>query len=193
MSAPPVPSAGDEQLRIEALGSHHDRAAFSCGKPEQDAFLRKYAAQREARNMSRTFVLVSPLAPNTIVGFYSLSNYTIAISTLPDPLQKGLPRHQPVPATLLGQLAVAQQHQHSGLGKTLLLHALRQTLRASTLSAAYGVVVHAASEDLIPFYTRYGFISLPETSLHLIAPMTLVARLFPDERITPPGVAELII
>ena len=137
--------------------------------------------QRAERNISRTFVLVSASNPRGIVGFYCLSNYAIATTGLPDALSKGLPRLQPAPAILLGQLAVDHAYQGAGLGKILLHHALRQALRASFLSAACGVVVHAAAEDLVPFYSRYGFIALPSNPSHLIAPMTLIARMFPDE------------
>jgi predicted N-acetyltransferase YhbS len=181
MSEPHPSAEAPAIFRIEPLASHHDRAAFSCGALEQDSFLQKYAMQRAERNISRTFVLVATSDPQSIVGFYCLSNYAVATTELPDPLRKGLPKHQLAPAILLGQLAVDRKHQGAGLGKTLLHHALRQSLRASFLSAACGVVVHAGSQDLIPFYNHYGFVALPDNPQHLIAPMMLIARLFPND------------
>jgi len=142
---------------------------------------------RQERHISRTFLLVDTAAPTIVLGYYTLSNYTLALTSLPDPLRKGLPKYQPLPAILLGRLTVAGQHQHRGFGKFLLQHALRQALRAAQVSAAYGVAVHAATPDLLPFYHRYGFISLPDNPRHLLAPMTLIARLFPEEHGRAPG------
>ena len=142
---------------------------------------------RQERHISRTFLLVDTAAPTIVLGYYTLSNYALALTNLPDPLRKGLPKYQPLPAILLGRLTVAGQHQHRGFGKFLLQHALRQALRAAQVSAAYGVAVHAATPDLLPFYHRYGFISLPDNPRHLLAPMTLIARLFPEEHGRAPG------
>jgi len=170
---------------VEPLASYHDRAAFSCGATDQDNFLHKYAPQREERHISRTFVLVEAATPATVLGYYTLSNFTLALTSLPDPLRKGLPKYQPLPTILLGQLAVDSHQQHRGFGKLLLQHALRQALRAAQVSAAYGVAVHAATPDFLPFYHRYGFISLSDNPAHLLAPMTLITRLFPEEQSTP--------
>jgi predicted N-acetyltransferase YhbS len=182
--------AATPRLRVEPLASYHDRAAISCGAADQDNFLHKYAPQREERRISRTFLLVDTAAPTIVLGYYTLSNYTLALTNLPDALRKGLPKHQPLPAILLGQLAVASQHQHRGFGKLLLQHALRQALRAAQVSAAYGVAVHAATPDLLPFYHRYGFNSLPDHAEHLLLSMTLIARLFPEESSRLPDLPE---
>jgi GNAT superfamily N-acetyltransferase len=189
MSEPNV-VASTPRLRVEPLASYHNRAAFSCGAGDQDNFLHKYAPQREERHISRTFLLIDPAAPAVVLGYYTLSNYTLALTSLPGPLRKGLPKYQPLPAILLGQLAVDSHHQHRGFGKLLLQHALRQALRVAQVSAAYGVAVHAATPDLLPFYHRYGFISLPDHPEHILAPMTLVARLFPEEASTPPALPD---
>lgn len=55
---------------IEPLSSDHDRRAFSCGVEALDDYLRRYARQHAAANVSRTYVAVDGLE---IQGFYSLA------------------------------------------------------------------------------------------------------------------------
>ena len=62
---------------IEPLGKH-DRAAFSCGVASLDDWFRLRAGQDEKRNVARVFVAVDD--QGGIVGFYSLSSFTLAIA-----------------------------------------------------------------------------------------------------------------
>jgi hypothetical protein len=97
---------------IEPLGSHHDRAAFSCGEPALDAYLHGQAGQDTRRGISRVFVATFE-DPAEIAGFYTLSACTVEARNLPDKLARKLPKH-PLPAALIGRLAVDLRYQAQG-------------------------------------------------------------------------------
>ena len=54
---------------IETLALHHDRRAFSCGAPDLDDYLRRFARQHAKTKISRTYVAADG---KRILGFYSL-------------------------------------------------------------------------------------------------------------------------
>jgi hypothetical protein len=83
--------------RIEPLGSNHDRAAFSCGVPELDAYMQRQAGQDMKRKLAAVFVLTS--GGGSIAGFYTLSAHSILAADLPGDQAKRLP-HFPLPVTL---------------------------------------------------------------------------------------------
>src|SRR3546814_17168423 len=81
---------------ITALDSKvHDRAAFSCGAPELDRYIREHASQDVKRDVARVFVAVQAGAP-TLCGYYSLSAASFQRDSLPANHAKRLPRY-PVP------------------------------------------------------------------------------------------------
>jgi ribosomal protein S18 acetylase RimI-like enzyme len=162
-------------LIIEPLGSHHDRAAFSCGEPALDAYVRRQASQDVRRRVAQVFVAVGD-APGKIAGYYSLSAASFAKSELPPALAKRLP-HYPVPAAVLGRLAVDRGQQGRGLGEMLLLDAIRRVLRASTAIAIYAVIVDAKNERAQTFYERYGFRAFAGEPRRLFLPLETFEKL----------------
>ncbi len=89
---------------------------------------------------------------------------------LPLELARRLP-HYPVPAALLGRLAVDRAYQGRRLGELLLLDAARRVVRASAAIAVYALVVDAKSEQACSFYERYGFRSFPNAARRLFLPL----------------------
>jgi len=154
--------SGERRLIIEPLGHHHNRNAFTCGIESLDAYLRRQATQNVKRRISRVFIARYPDDPARIVGFYTLSSLSIDLSALPDQTAKKLPRH-PIPAALIGRLAVDASAQRKGIGKMLLSNAIRRTLLVSNDIAIYAMVVDAINQDAESFYLRYGFSRLAHT------------------------------
>jgi hypothetical protein len=66
-----VPGASEGPLRVEALGSHHDRSSFASGVEPLDRYFRSRAGQDARKNMAAPFVLVLP--DGAIGGYYTLS------------------------------------------------------------------------------------------------------------------------
>lgn len=164
---------------VESLGSRHDRSAFSSGVSALDHYFRAQAGQDSRRRLASVVVLLDA-ETGGIAGFYTLSALQIDTVSLPPDLAKRLPR-RPLPATLLGRLAVDSRYQGQGLGGRMLFHALARAYDASALVAAIGVVVDAKDEGARAFYERYGFARFVDDEFRLFIPMQSIAELFPDD------------
>ena len=102
-------------LVISPLGEVHDRKSFDCGEQSLNQYLRQHANQNIKRRINKVFVASRPETPQQLVGYYSLSAFSLDVNDLPEKSRKGLPRY-PVPAVLLGRFAVAESHQGKGFG-----------------------------------------------------------------------------
>lgn len=145
-----------QKLIIEPLNSAHNRSGFDCGVESLDNYLKKQAKQDVKRRISRVFVATEPSAPAEIIGYYTLSSLSIDLNKLPEKLLKKLPK-VPMPAALIGRLAVTRKAQKYGAGKMLLVDAIKRTLAVSHEIAIYAMVVDAISKDAEAFYRGFGF------------------------------------
>ena len=151
-------SSGSE-LVIEPLNRNHNRTAFNCGIESLDRYLQHQANQDIKRRVSRVFVVRSRQDDTRVLGYYTLSTLSIDLSVLPEKLAKKLPKH-PIPAALIGRLAVDVSAQGKGIGKVLLSNAIKRTLAISSDIGIYAIVVDAINEQAESFYMRYGFAHL---------------------------------
>jgi GNAT superfamily N-acetyltransferase len=161
-----------DDWRIEPLDRKHDRAAFSCGKPPLDDFIRRLVSQYEKRNLGRTYVAVRP-GESRVRGYYTLASGAVAFEHLPKASAKRLPRH-PVPVILLARLAVDQTEQGRGLGERLLIDALRRCLELADRLGIHAVEVDAIDRPARAFYEKYGFVPLLDRELHLFLPIATI-------------------
>lgn len=157
-------------LVIGPLERDHDRPGFHCGVASLDGYIQKQARQDVKRHVSRVFVANTLAQPKVIVGYYTLSSLSIELGQLPDALARKLPRH-PVPAALLGRLAVDQAAQGHGVGKMLLVDAIKRTLAVSDEIAIYAMVVDAIDERSERFYRQFGFTPLSSGKQRLFLPL----------------------
>lgn len=159
---------------VETLGRNHNRAAFSCGEPVLDEYLRRQASQDVRRRIARVFVAVGDTR-ESIAGYYSLSAASFSREDLPEEMVRQLPRY-PVPAAILGRLAVDRQWQGKGLGEFLLVDAGERVLAASRALAVFALVVDAKTDRAVAFYERYGFRRFPDAPRRLFLPVETLAR-----------------
>jgi len=159
-----------QNLVIEPLNNIHNRPAFACGIEPLDNYLKKQAKQDIKRRISSVFVACSPESASRVIGYYTLSTLSINLEQLPDNLSRKLPKH-PVPAALIGRLAVSQQAQGQGVGKMLLMDAIKRTIGVSKEIAIYAMIVDAIDEQAVRFYQQYGFSSLSSDSRRLFLPL----------------------
>ena len=110
---------------------------------------------------------------NNIAGFYTLSAISIEAQSLPPALAKKLPKY-PIPAALIGRLAIDSRHQGTGLGGFLLADALNRVIRASDAIAIYAVIVDAKNETAKKFYEKYGFQPFPQSPQRLFIPLATI-------------------
>ena len=157
-------------LVIAPLNSDHDRAGFHCNVEALDNYIRKQAGQDMKRSISRVFVAEQHDNSKEMMGYYSLSTLAIDLSQLPESLARKLPRH-PIPAALIGRLAVSKNAQGTGIGKMLLIDAVKRTLSVSEQIAIYAIVVDAIDDNAKGFYEQYGFTCLHDSSARLFLPL----------------------
>jgi GNAT superfamily N-acetyltransferase len=161
-------------LRVEPLGSHHDRASFVSGAEPLDRYVRSQAGQDARKNMAAPFVLV--LSHGTIGGYYTLSATAVKLSDLPDQTARRLPRYPLVPATLLGRLAVDRRFQGKGYGRFMLADALYRVARNEI--ASFAVIVDAKDEGARRFYERESFLPFGDQPMKLFRPVADIKQLF---------------
>jgi GNAT superfamily N-acetyltransferase len=166
----------DGSLRIEALGSHHDRNSFVSGVEPLDRYFRSQAGQDARKNVAAPFVLVLP--DGAIGGYYTLSATGVKLTEFPVDIMHKLPRYPLVPATLLGRLAVDRRQQSKGYGRFLLADALYRAALSDI--ASFAVIVEAKDDSARGFYERESFLALPDQPMKLFRPMTDIRRLFDE-------------
>lgn len=123
-----------------------------------NAWFRRHAWDNQVSGVSRVNV-IADAASGHIAGYVTLSAAQIERAFLPKSQQRNRP--DPVPATLLGQLAVDRAFQGQGHAASLLLFALRTAQVASGSIGSMGVLTHPLDDGVPGFYARFGFQDLP--------------------------------
>ena len=113
-----------------------------------------------------------------LLGYYTLSAYGIRAAQLPLRIAKKLPKYPLIPATLLGRLAVSQEHQGKKLGRLLLMDALYRSWKNSAHVASVGVVAEAIDEAARKFYLHHEFIALPDHPRKMFLAMGTIQKTF---------------
>lgn len=158
------------------LSSTHEKAKFSCGKVPLDNYIQKQAKQDVKAKVSACFIYTED--EKEVKGYYTLSNGSIPNSQLPESFKKKLPRYHDLPVTLLGRLAVDSKFKGQKIGKLLLIDALKRSYDTSSSIASLAVVVDPIDQEAADFYTKYGFILLPDSN-RMFLPMATIEQLFP--------------
>ena len=163
-------------LRIEPLGSSHDRGGFDCGVMPLNCYLRETARQHIAKGIAKTFVLgeETAVAPKRVLGFFTVSLCQLLGDDVPSKWAKKLPDQ--IPAMRLGRLAVARTRQGEGLGKVLLVAAIYKVASVADAAGGIGLFVDARTEAAAAFYARFGFEPTPTGPLTLFMPMDTLRR-----------------
>jgi len=161
--------------RIELLDRSHRRDDFDCGEESLNEFLRRYARQNDAKDISRTYVLLEEDNPD-IVGYYTLCSGSVSFESMPDGKARKLPRY-PIPTAHIARLAVDGARQGEKLGSLLLVDALKRILEIAGKMGICAVTVQALHDRAAAFYRAFGFQPLGDDPLHLFLLMETVRRL----------------
>jgi GNAT superfamily N-acetyltransferase len=149
------------------LAATHCLDAFDCGEAELDDWLRQRALINQLGGASRTFVVTD--ADNIVRGYYALAAGAISHELALGKIKRNMP--DPVPAIILGRLAVDMPAQGLGLGGDLLMDAVRRTASISLQAGVRTLLVHALHEHAQQFYQHHGFERSP------MQPLLLMLRL----------------
>ena len=136
----------------------------------------RHAWNNHKNGASRVNVITTT-STGRVVGYVTLSSAQIERTFLPKSHQRNQP--DPVPVTLLGQLAVDRARQGQGLADLLVQFALRAALKAAESVGSLGVITHPIDDAIRTFYERWDFIDLPfDPRRAMIVRMADVERTF---------------
>lgn len=139
-------------------------AGFDCGREELNDWLLRRALRSERERDSRTYVTCETTS-GRIAGYYCLSAFSVVRSSAPGALARNAP--DPVPAVLLGRLAVDRRYQSARLGSSLLHDAVLNATTAAERIGLRALIVDALDEGAAAFYARHGFRAFPGQPLRL--------------------------
>lgn len=147
----------------ELLTADHHTAGFDCGDETLNEWLRRRAPRNQREGASRTWVVTDAAR---LVAFYASSTAVVARTEATGRAARNQP--DPLPAMLLGRLAVDRGHQGKGLAAALLKHFLLKALEVAALTGLRLVLVHAKDPQAAGFYRRFGFEPSPIDDLTLM-------------------------
>ncbi|WP_407156415.1 GNAT family N-acetyltransferase [Bradyrhizobium sp. STM 3557] len=147
----------------ELLTAVHDIAAFSCGKPSLDRWLKTRALSNQEKGFTAVLVVHED---KRVIGYYGLAPTAVVPSILPRSIRTGQPP-DPVPCLLLGQLATDQNWSGKGIGTGLVKHALQRCVTAAGLVGGRALLVRAVDTEAAAFWVRRGFIPSRDDPLML--------------------------
>lgn len=145
------------------LSDSHDVATFDCGDATLNDWLRRRARSNQREGSSRTWVVA---LADRVVAYYASSTAVVARAEATRRAARNQP--DPLPAMLLGRLAVDLDHQGEGLAAALLKHFLLTALEVAELTGVRLVLVHAKDDLASSFYRHFGFEPSPIDDLTLL-------------------------
>lgn len=162
----------------------HDRTRFQSGATRIDNYLKLTAKKHAKGDFARVWVAVRSGEP-TVIGYYAINAHAVDMLDLPDNLRRNAPSHEKIPAAYLSIVGVDRRFQGQGLGRALLLHALRRVEEASR-TIAIEVVLLDVLEDgdaeafrrRKSFYSRMGFIAVPKQPARMFIAIETVRKAF---------------
>ena len=146
---------------IEATDNTTD---FASGEESLDRYLADRALTNHLADLARCYVCVDA-ETKKVLGFYTLSAVAVEHAQLSGKVRRNAPN--PVPAVLLGRLAIDAKAQGSGLGRFLVRDAVLSTVAAADRIGVRILLVHALHEQAATFYEKLGFTRSPTDPLHL--------------------------
>lgn len=156
----------------EPIGSHHALDDFASGSAVLDVWLRRRALANEQSGASRTFVVADA---GTVRGFYTLSAACIARRDVSARIRRNMP--EPIPAALLGRLAVDHRAQGLGVARGLVRDAALRTVSVSEIVGIRCLMVHALSPEAARFWAHLGFTASPLDPLLLAIKLSDLAEI----------------
>jgi GNAT superfamily N-acetyltransferase len=141
----------------QPLGAGHRLEAFDCGKPALNAWLWRHALQSQAAGSARTFIVTDE---HRVAGYFSLTVGQVDVVDVPERVRKGMGRY-PIPVVILARLAVDLRDQGRGIGRGMLMDAIRRALVIADEAGVRAMLTHPIDAEARAFYERYGFVPSP--------------------------------
>jgi len=179
----PTDAAEHPQFEIQPFDHKaHDRAAFSCGVPKIDNYLKLTAKKGSKADVVRVWVIID--AKNQIVGFYGINMHGVDVKDMPPAYAKRAMKHGILPAAFIAMIGVDMSQQGNGIGSALVADALSRIARASQDIGTCVVMLDVFDDGDVDavarrksYYEDFGFIPLPDQPLRLFMPVATVRAL----------------
>lgn len=162
---------------VEPLSAGHVVTGFDCGSRAQSVWLVEHALQAHRAGLSRVYVVRDTDDPDQrVVGYYAIAAGSVAPADAAPRMRQGAGRyHQPV--VILTRLGVDRTVQGAGLGRALVVDALRRIAAASEVIGVRAVLIHCETEAARDFYLRLAKFEASSTDpMHLLLLMKDLRR-----------------
>jgi GNAT superfamily N-acetyltransferase len=159
----------------QRIKPEHKLNDFDCQESSLNDWLKKRALKNDLQDASRTYVVC---CGEQIVAYYSLHLGCIKHSEAMGKIKRNMP--DPIPAIVLGRLAVDANHQGKGIAKALIKDMFLRALQVSELAGTKAVLVKALNENVTLFYQSLGFVQSKTNSLLLMKAISEVRSSFED-------------
>lgn len=144
------------------LTASHKLQSFKNGVyPELDEWLARHALSAQRSGSARTFVVCER---NCVVGYFALTLKSIKTHTRGERITRGMPAYE-IPCILLARLAVHEQYQNRGLGRSLIIDVLQRVLAVAEEVGTRALLVDAIDQRAAKFYDYFGFVQLGDDPL----------------------------
>jgi GNAT superfamily N-acetyltransferase len=154
------------------LSTDHIVKDFDCGTTALSEWLQTKALRNQHARSSRTWIVLNG---RLVVAFYVSSTAVLMRSHATKRAARNQP--DPLPAVLLGRLAVDTKYQGCGLAAALLKHFVLKSLEIAEITGVRLLLIHAKNDIARRFYARHGFEPSPIDDLTL---MLLIKDLRPS-------------
>lgn len=153
---------------VAPLTKSHAVADFDCGSSAQSAWLARHALQAQQAGTSRVYVVTRKEDDERkVLGYYALAAGSVAPEGIPQRLAQGAGRYSQ-PVVILTRLGVDLSAQGTGLGKGLVVDALRRVAAASEVIGVRALLIHCEDDGARDFYQHLAkFDVSPTDPLHL--------------------------
>ncbi len=149
---------------VELLSDVHSVEGFDCGKSTLNRWLFEFGLSNQLRGFTRVLVVHEA---GRVVGYYGLAPTVIEPNAVPRGIRTGRPP-DPIPALLIGQLAVDHRYTGKGIGSALVRDALRRCVAGADIVAGRAVIVRAIDAEAEAYWKSWGFIPSRENSSILL-------------------------
>lgn len=157
----------------QRISQTHILESFDCGEISLNDWLQKRSLKNDLGDASRTYVVC---CENTVVAYYSLHLGCIQHSEAVRKIKRNMPN--PIPAIVLGRLAVDVNHQGQGLARALIKDMFLRSLQVSDLAGNKAVLVKALNDKVAAFYQSFGFVPSKTDPLLLMKAISEVRASF---------------
>lgn len=138
---------------VERLTGDHDLSAFETGETDIDEWFQGKAHRQQQENRCSTTVCCSD--DREVIAAFAMLQVIVASAELSRKMQPNDGGQST--GLLLAKMGICSDSQGQGHSKHLMKLVLSTALEVHERSAFRLIVVDALTDDLIPFYERFGF------------------------------------